>query len=452
MALAVVSVPAAAQVVCPAGAKTWTGTTSNDWRTASNWSPVGVPGAGANVCFSTPNPTPSLTGGPPPRLGTIYVLAGTNLTLTSAGGALFLAGGIQSEGTFAFNGTRQLLVTGAQTWALGSSSGTINWQVNFQSAVTVSGTGNLTLGGAIAGTGRVTQTSTGTLLLGATGSTHSGGFTVNAGVLRVSGSLPAEGTVAINSGATLAGNGTLGASLITVANGGVYLPGSGGSGTLSTNALTLNNTSVLNFTVGTSTTRGAVTGALILDGVLNITAGAGFGQGTFTLFTATGAITNNAVRLGTVPSGFSYDYQVTGGSVLLKVGPPATSVELLKADAVSDGAATEVSWEAGTETRNLGYRVDREESGQRREVGSLVAGSALRAGFDPMAGRNYAVVDQGAPGGARYWIHAIDLAGTSQWFGPVQAHGGARSRSQTSSLVTTLASASLLASRGSDGR
>src|SRR5262249_54456108 len=94
IALAVVSGPAAAQVVCPAGAKTWTGATSNDWRTASNWSPVGVPGAGADICFTTPNPTPSLTGGPPPRLGTLYVLAGTNLTLTGIGSVLFLAGGI----------------------------------------------------------------------------------------------------------------------------------------------------------------------------------------------------------------------------------------------------------------------------------------------------------------------------------------------------------------------
>src|SRR5262249_60706371 len=102
-------------------------------------------------------------------------------------------------------------------------------------------------------------------------------------------------------------------------------------------------------TVGASTTAGAVTGALTLDGVLNITAGAGFAQGTFTLFTATGAITNNSLTLGTVPSGFSYDYQVSGGSVLLKVGPPATSVELLKADAVSDGLAATVSWQAGTE-------------------------------------------------------------------------------------------------------
>lgn len=154
------STTAAAQVVCPVGAKTWTGTTSNDWRTGSNWSPAGVPANGANVCFSTPNPTPTLAGGPPPRLATIFVLAGTNLALTSAGGSMFLSGGIQSDGTIAFLGTRRLQVNAAQTWALGSSSTTINWPITFQSAVTISGTGDLTLAGAIAGAGRVTKDST----------------------------------------------------------------------------------------------------------------------------------------------------------------------------------------------------------------------------------------------------------------------------------------------------
>src|SRR5262249_62405252 len=73
VALLGASMTAAAQVVCPMGAKTWTGNTSNDWRTGSNWSPAGVPANGDSICFSTPNPTPALAGGPPPRLATIYV-------------------------------------------------------------------------------------------------------------------------------------------------------------------------------------------------------------------------------------------------------------------------------------------------------------------------------------------------------------------------------------------
>ena len=442
----VASAPAAAQVVCPPGASTWTGATSNNWRTAFNWSPVGVPGAGANVCFSTPNPTPSLSGGPPPRLGAIYVLSGTNLALTSMGGVMFLAGGIQSEGTFTFLGTRRLSISAAQTWALGSSSGTIAWPVSVLSPVTVSGAGDLNLGGALAGSGRLTKTSTGTLRLTATGSTHSGGITVNAGVLSVTGALAGEGAVDVNSGATLSGTGTLGSSLITVANGGVYSPGVGGSGTLSSNALTLNDASSLVFTVGSSTTRGAVIGALTLDGVLNISAGPGFGQGTYTLFTASGAITDNGLRLGTAPSGFSYAYQLSGGSVLLTVGPPPTAVGLVKADAVSIGGAVEVTWESGSEIRNLGYRVYRDEAGSRRPVSGLIPGSALRAGFDPLSGRNYGVVDPSAQGEGRYWIEAIDLRGKREWLGPVDVRrtAGKGVRSHSAALVAAAGSTTAL--------
>jgi autotransporter-associated beta strand protein len=449
----VASTSAAAQVICPGGASTWTGATSNDWRTASNWSPAGVPGNGADVCFSTPNPTPALAGGPPPRLGTIYILAGTNLVLTSAGGSMFLGGGISSDGTFTLAGTRTLLVNAAQTWALGSGSSTINWQITFQSAVTISGAGDLTLAGAIAGGARITKTSTGTLSLDGTGSTHAGGLTINAGVLSVIGTLTAEGTVGINSGATLSGTGTLRSSLITVASGGVYSPGVGGAGTLSTNALTLSNASNVSVTAGTSTTRGAVTGALTLDGVLNITAGSGFGQGTYTIFTASGAITNNSLVLGSFPSGFSYDYQVSGGSVLLKVGPPATAVDLVEVEAVSSPGATEVTWEAGTEIRNLGYRVYREEGGQRVPVSGLIAGSALRASVDPLAGRSYSFVDSAGHTGARYWIESIDVNGTSQWSAQVQSQAGPLSGRWSSALVANLGSVpALLTQAGPDGQ
>ena len=362
---------------------------------------------------------------------------------------MFLSGGIRSDGTIGLLGTRRLQVNAAQSWVLGSSPSTINWPATFQSAVTISGAGDLTLAGAIAGGGRVTKTSTGALRLTATGSTHAGGFTVNAGVLSVTGALAGEGTVAINAGATLSGTGTLGSSQITVANGATYSPG---LGTLSSNALQLGNASNLSFTVGSSSTRGAVTGALVLDGVLNVTAGAGFAQGTYTLFTATGTITNNGLVLGAVPSGFSYGYQISGGSVTLVVGPPATEVRLVGLDAVSSGASTQVTWETGSETRTLGYRVHRDESGRRRQVSGLIAGSALRAGFDPLAGRNYSFVDPLGQVGGRYWIEAIDQNGKSDWFGPVQAHGGSLSGARPSALLASLVTPAFTAKQGGDAR
>ncbi|HEY1417617.1 MAG TPA: C25 family cysteine peptidase, partial [Myxococcaceae bacterium] len=255
----------------------------------------------------------------------------------------------------------------------------------------------------------------------------------------------------------LAGSGTLqsGSGPIVVASGGRYTVGSGGAGNFTTNDLTLNDTSSLTFTVGTATTQGIVNGALIHDGILNINPGAGFAQGTFTLFTATGAITNNSLRQGSAPTGFSYDYQVSGNTVLLKVGPAATAVELVKMEAVTDGTSTAVTWEAGTEIRNLGYRVYREENGRRREVSGLIAGAALRARSDSFAGRNYAFVDPGARFGARYWVEALDLKGQSQWLGPVDVVRGPSSkvRVRSAALLTQRQPAALLASDpGSTGR
>ena len=434
LALLLAGIPAAAQVTCPGSSTQWIGPAGGLWSTAGNWS-GGVPGAGGSACFNTANPSPTLPAGNTP-VGAIYIVAGTSLTVTggAASGNFRIVNSLSADGTFTFTGGSAVLrVNQVQTWLVNSTGNTVTWPMS---------------GGA-----RLTKTGTGSVIFSGAGSTHNGGITISAGELRFNGSYANnEGTVTVSSGATLSGSGELQAAT-TVAAGGNFTPGAGGTGALATLGLTLNNTSTLNFTVGTSTTRGTVTGALALDGALNITAGAGFGQGTYTLFTATGAITNNGLTLGTVPGGFSYDYQVSGTSVLLKVGPPATAVELVKLGAVSGGSSAEVSWEAGTEIRNLGYRVYREENGRRREVSGLIAGSALRAGFDPVAGRNYSFVDPDGRNGSTYWIEALDLKGQSQWFGPVQARGGKLSALRSSALLANLGSPPLLlAQKGSSGQ
>ncbi|MGZ3444621.1 MAG: C25 family cysteine peptidase [Myxococcaceae bacterium] len=431
--LLLAGVAASAQVTCPGGAKTWIGAAGAAWNTGSNWSPNGAPGAGGDACFNTANPSPTLPNGNT-AVGGIYILAGTNLTVTGGAGTgnFRVAGSLSADGTFTFTGgAASLRINQVQTWLVNSTGNSVTWPMN---------------GGA-----RLTKTGPGSVVFSGAGSTHNGGLTISAGELRFNGSYAnADGSVTVSTGATLSGSGEVQAAT-TVAAGGIYTPGAGGTGTLSTLGLTLNNTSSLNFTVGTSTTSGTVTGALVLDGVLNITAGTGFAQGTYTLFTASGTITNNSLTLGTAPAGFSYDYQVSGASVLLKVGPPATAVELLKLDAESAGGAAEVSWEAGTEIRNLGYRVHREENGQRREVSGLIAGSALRASFDPLAGRNYSFVDPGGRSGAIYWIEAIDLRGKSEWFGPVQTRAGTPSRVRSSALVANLGASPLLIAQGGSG-
>src|SRR5512144_2597814 len=81
LGLVLAGLPAAAQVSCPGGAKTWIGPASGLWSTAGNWSPAGAPGAGGSACFNTASPSPLLPGGNT-AVGAIYILAGTNLTVT----------------------------------------------------------------------------------------------------------------------------------------------------------------------------------------------------------------------------------------------------------------------------------------------------------------------------------------------------------------------------------
>ena len=339
--------------------------------------------------------------------------------------------------------------TGGATWRVRNAAQTLTGSLALNAAGTVDTGTDLTITGTLTGSGALTKTGSGSLVLGPGTHTHNGGIAVNAGTLVVNGTAAGEGAISINNGGGLAGSGTLvsGTGPITVASGARYTAGSGGAGTLATNDLTLNDTSALNFTVPTA--NASVTGALVLDGILNVTQGAGFGQGTFTLFTATGGVTDNGLRtqVGSLPAGFSYDYLASGNTVVLKVGPPATAVEMVKSDAVTDGTAAHVTWEAGTEVRNLGYRVYREENGRRHEISGLIAGSALRAGFDPLAGRNYAFVDRSSGWGARYWVEAIDLHGKSEWFGPVDARRGTLPSTpvQSAALVAHVATPALLA-------
>ena len=345
--------------------------------------------------------------------------------------------------------------TNGATWRVRNAAQTLTGSFTLNAAGTVDTGTDLTITGVLAGSGTLTKIGSGSLILGPGVDTHNGGIAVNAGTLEANGTLTGENTIGINNGGGLAGSGTLqsGTGPITVAAGGRYTPGSGGAGTLTTNDLSFNDLSVLTFNVGGSNTSGVVNGALILDGILNIN-GTGLAAGQqYTLMTASGAITNNSLRSGTLPPGFSYDYQVSGSSVLLKVLAAATAVELVKLDAVTDGSATQILWEAGTEIRNLGYRVYREVNGRRREVSGLIAGSALRAGFDPLAGRNYAFTDPSAGLGGRYWIQAVDLQGKSQWLGPVDARRtpGASLRAASAALVAPMTPGSMVMAQDGSG-
>ncbi|MCU1732226.1 MULTISPECIES: autotransporter-associated beta strand repeat-containing protein, partial [unclassified Pseudomonas] len=166
--------------------------------------------------------------------------------------------------------------------------------------------GNLTVAsgnfsGELSGNGSLSKTGSGILLLSGASSLRATTF-VDAGTLRVDGSL--GGTVIVSSDAVLTGRGSL-AGNVTIANGG-HLSLAGGS-VLTLGSLVLNDTSNLDVALGAVTPGAAglanVTGNLTLDGRLNIANTGGFGIGVYRLFDYGGALTNNGLDFGTLPSG-----------------------------------------------------------------------------------------------------------------------------------------------------
>jgi outer membrane autotransporter protein len=123
------------------------------------------------------------------------------------------------------------------------------------------------------------------------------------------------------------------------------LPASTTPGTLIVGSLTLNSTSVLNYLLGTPNVVGAgtndllqVNGNLTLAGILNITNVGGFGEGVYRLFNYTGALTNDGLTFGTLPSG------ITASELLLQTSQ-AGQINLL----VSATGFTDQFWD-GTST------------------------------------------------------------------------------------------------------
>ncbi|MBV6288935.1 autotransporter domain-containing protein [Pseudomonas aegrilactucae] len=168
--------------------------------------------------------------------------------------------------------------------------------------VTVAGSNDLTLDGQITGAGGLIKNGGATLTLGGV-NTFLGNLALNAGTLQVDGSL-ASANVAVANGATLTGSGSLGGS-VTIADGGHLQLRSGNVLTLG--SLTLSQDSNVDAWLGAAVTGAPgmvnVLGDLTLDGKLNINNAGGFGLGVYRLFNYGGALTDNGLNIGALPSG-----------------------------------------------------------------------------------------------------------------------------------------------------
>lgn len=103
----------------------------------------------------------------------------------------------------------------------------------------------------------------------------------------------------------------------------------------------------------------------------------------------------------------------------------ASAVRFDGFEAKSYSKGVELTWRTGRESSNLGFNIYRDENGSRYRVNrSLITGSALMLGANASleAGDSYKWWDTtpGGPGSV-YWVEAIDLDGTSEWYGPLGA-------------------------------
>ncbi len=224
--------------------------------------------------------------------------------LNVSGGSLYIgAGGIVGNvnaGTGILDVQLGTATLGAKANWTSSVAATLTGTTTIKAASELNVAANITLSGAIGGVGGFDKTGAGALTLSGT-NTYAGNTNVNEGTLAISGDQSASlGTVAVASGATLAGTGSIGGS-VSIASGG-------------------RQAFALAATAGAQTTR-QITGALSMDSgsVIDLTAAGTVANGVYVLATAAGGITGLP---GTVnlPEGVPGTLSVSENSLVLTVG------------------------------------------------------------------------------------------------------------------------------------
>ena len=212
--------------------------------------------------------------------------------------------------------------------------------LNGNSTIGGSGSGTVAMSGALSGAGTLTKSGAYTLSLSANSAAAlSGAVTISGGTLQVlntSGSATGVNAVAIGSGGTLSGTGTISTNNeatrnVSTVDGATISPGTTTMGTLHIGSvgtptdLVLTTGTKLSFRCGSSNNCDAVaiTGNLTMGGLLTVADGGGIHAGTYPLFTYTGLLTNSGVTVSAVPYGLTATIDTTTiGAVNLVVAAP----------------------------------------------------------------------------------------------------------------------------------
>ena len=257
--------------------------------------------SGANSRFTT---TGNLVVGSGAGTGVVTLADGG---LLDVGGSLVLADNAGATGVLNIGGGESLPAAAAGTLNTASLSlASATSRVNFNHTDPAYGFAAL-----ISGTGSVNQVAGTTILTGA--NSYTGVTTVSGGTLLVNGNqTAATGLTTVAAGGTLGGKGTIGGNVAVT--GGTINPGDSG---IAPGALTINGNlniaagSTLNLNLGQANVVGGalndlvnVGGNLVLDGTLNVqtSVGGSFDPGIYRIINYAGAITDNGLTIGTIPS------------------------------------------------------------------------------------------------------------------------------------------------------
>ena len=371
-ALLVIGLPAHAQT-------NWTGATSTDWFTGSNWNTGVVPTNGTIFLNAvTPNPT-VVSGGAAvgdilevlngaltiQNSGTVNLSVGADIgesvgsqgaaTVTGAG-SIWNNGGLLSIGT---NGTGALTI--ANGGVVSNTNGFVAFATGSQGAVTVTGAGSSWINSVALFVGRF-GTGSLTIANGATVSVAGGGGTVF-----VANQLGSIGSLNIGAapGNAATGSGTLNAAVVAFGAGSgtlnfnhnasnyVFAPTVTGNGVVNvfsgTTTLAAANTytGATNVNAGTLNVTGSIGSNGTPSGAINVLAGAALNVG------ATGSInigTNNLTNAGaiTVAAGGTVSGLLTNNS------GTTTNAGALNGDAIVNGGLLMVDGTAAAVTVNPG--------------------------------------------------------------------------------------------------